>query len=184
MAARLRHMKQAQGEGVIALVSGAERKATRDAALRLGRSVATRTQVVLIDGTASPAPVGQVGLRDLGRDGISFADVIHRDPRSRLHLVGPGSGGTQDSLAGALEQVLGALSQTYDVVLVCCDPPFEPGRFAWWLAGHIEPLVLVTSAGEGDHAVSEAFAAARPDRPAPMSMAAELAVPMPFAAAS
>ena len=95
-------------------------------ALRLGRALSRSGRVIAVDlaglerqpGLDGEAPA-RAGLSDLIGGRASFAEVIHRDPRSRLHLITPGAAdvaGVADQEAAA--NVLDALAETYDDVLM------------------------------------------------------------------
>jgi uncharacterized protein involved in exopolysaccharide biosynthesis len=169
MAAVLQTLREVAGEGFVCLASGVDRKQARDGALALGRALAARCRTVLVDATASGA-VGQPGLRDLGRPGVTFARIIHRDPRSRLHLVGPGSLRPDEALNEGYDRSLEALRQTYDCVIVCCDRPGEGASLARWLAETVEPVIVVATSHEAAQPVCADFLRVRPGRDRPLVM--------------
>ncbi|WP_163360817.1 CpsD/CapB family tyrosine-protein kinase, partial [Klebsiella aerogenes] len=64
---------------------------------------------------------GAPGLADLLGERASFAEIIHRDPASRAHLVPLGRrlAGSRDVTEDErLSFAVGALTRTYDVVLI------------------------------------------------------------------
>jgi polysaccharide biosynthesis transport protein len=178
MASLFDTLREAAGEGFVCLVSGADRSAARDGGLRLGRALAQRCRVILVDATASAGPGGQRGLRDLGRSGIGFAEIIHRDPRSRLHLVGPGSVAPDEALNESVVANLEALRQTYDCVLVCCDRPERQDTLAEWLARQVEPVVIAAGSEAEAIATTSDFERTRPGRDRPLLMVHEAVPPM------
>jgi hypothetical protein len=85
--------------------------------------------------------------------------------------VGPGTVAAGEAINDAVARNLEALRQTYDCVLVCCDLPESPSPFARWLAGEVEPVVVVGSS-EGETAIiAAAFQRVRPGRTRPLLMA-------------
>lgn len=87
-------------------------------ALALARTLANEARVVLLamgGSIATPLAPG-VGLSDLIAGRVGFGAAIHRDPSSRLHVVGAGSDPTHD--ARGLAMALDALSEAYDIVVV------------------------------------------------------------------
>jgi Mrp family chromosome partitioning ATPase len=120
---------RALGRGII-VVGGLEANAqSSDVALQLARELAAgEERVVFVDldvenalpralGTNAFAP----GLADLLFGVVSFTEVIQRDQASRAHII-PLGRGVRDTAglltAQRLSIVLGALSQTYDHVVV------------------------------------------------------------------
>jgi hypothetical protein len=178
MASLFETLRAAAGEGFVCLVSAPSRAEARDGGLRLGRALAPRCRAILVDATGSAGPSGQRGLRDLGREGVSFGDIIHRDPRSRLHLVGPGRVVSDEAVNDGFVGNLEALRQTYDCVLVCCDMPERPGTLAWWLARQVEPVVIVAAAEGQARSTMAAFERARPGRDRALLMADDPAAPV------
>lgn len=178
MANLLGTLREAAGEGFLCLVSGADRATARDGALRLGRTLAGTCRAILVDATAATGPAGQSGLRDLGREGVGFAEVIHRDPRSRLHLVGPGSVAPDEAVNDGVVDNLEAIRQTYDCVLVCCDRPERPDTLAWWLACQVELVVIAADSEADAFATTAAFERTRPGRDRPLLMAHQAGQPV------
>jgi Mrp family chromosome partitioning ATPase len=109
------------------------------------------------------APIGNLapsddepGLSDLLAGVASFADVIRRDPASRLHFlpIGRHEGLDLDEFGGALE----ALAETYDFILLIA-PPLDESEIAMTLAAKADFVVLATPAQPNDGAAYEAEAA-------------------------
>lgn len=86
-------------------------------ALALARDLVGRGRVVLVagdSGTVTPMPA-QAGLAELLDGSVSFADAIHRDRNSRLHIIPAGLSGRTNGDIGA---ILDALKGTYDLVIL------------------------------------------------------------------
>ncbi|WP_460452016.1 GumC family protein [Alsobacter sp. SYSU BS001988] len=117
LADRIREM--AAGGPVRCVVASAGRQPSRDVAFALGRILARTHRVVLVDAESAGGHDG-AGFCELVAGRASFMQVIHRDPGSRLHLVSAGDGALEDApdRAQGIGLALGALGQTYDVVLV------------------------------------------------------------------
>ena len=108
-------------------------------AVELVRRLASQgTRVLLLDLDVAHAPSRALaadahapGISDLLFGVVSFTEVIQRDPVSRAHVIGLGrsAGDTMGLLtAPRLSIVLGALSQTYDYVVVAVGKlPKLPG---------------------------------------------------------
>ncbi len=103
-------------------------------ALRVARDLARGGRVILVDcgaggleevlraGDAEPGP----GLRDLLAGTASFAEAIHRDPHSRLHLVPFGATDAEAAVAG-FGLMAEALAETYDHVVFAAPAPTAAG---------------------------------------------------------
>ncbi|MFO1118225.1 MAG: GumC family protein [Beijerinckiaceae bacterium] len=90
-------------------------------ALATGRALARegRTILVAMDASARMPVAPGPGLADLFTGDASFGEAIHRDPVSRLHVLGPGTVARSD--ASALWAALDALQGAYEfVVLAAC----------------------------------------------------------------
>lgn len=85
---------------------------------------------------------GVVRMMDLVRGRTSFAEVIRRDPSSRLHFVAAYLDGAID-LAGSAS-VFEALAETYDFVILVA-PPLDLDDAALTLAAAANCAVLVTA---------------------------------------
>lgn len=83
-----------------------------------------------------------VGLTELLNGKASFAEVIHRDPSSRMHFISFGA--PSEIRAGDLDLVLEALTQTYDFIVLAA-PPLAASPLAKLLASYGDFVVLVTS---------------------------------------
>lgn len=93
------------------------------------------------------------GLGDLLAGAASFAEVIRRDPASRLHFlpVGRHDGLDLEEFGSALE----ALAETYDFILLI-SPPLDESEIAKTLAAKADFVVLATPAQQSDGAAYEA----------------------------
>lgn len=135
MAALLAAVRQhGRAEGAVRLlVTGADDSIPIvPMALRIARALSEDARVVLVDCGAKPdmlttllraaetSPVP--GLGDLLAGGSSFAEVIHRDPQSRAHLVPAGTIAEQEDSAG-FAVLVDALGETYDCVVLAAPVP-------------------------------------------------------------
>jgi len=161
------------GRGIIVLVSRAsDGDAGPSFALPLGRGMAEHCKAVVVDFdrqvkslSRETGLVGAPGAGDLMANEIGFADAIHRDPCSDLHIVPAGSADLSDE-AGAIADlpvVLQALRRTYDAVLVDIRPLDEPALLRSLIAS-VDVMLVVR--GEADEAAMAStlarFAAERP----------------------
>ena len=97
----------------------------------------------------------QEGLAALLAGHVSFAEVIHRDRLTRLHVLTHGDGFISGT--GGLDLVLDALCETYDhVVLVA--PVLSRSDMASSLAPYADFAVLATAAADNDPVVLAACA--------------------------
>jgi uncharacterized protein involved in exopolysaccharide biosynthesis/Mrp family chromosome partitioning ATPase len=119
------------------LVTGADDAVpVMTAALTLARALAREARVILVDCGAKPdvlhalvageAEEPVAGLGNLLAGTTTFAEVIHRDPASRLHLVPYGA---HDPLQedGSFDMLVDALAETYDRVILAAPVP-APGQ--------------------------------------------------------
>jgi Mrp family chromosome partitioning ATPase len=95
------------------------------------------------------------GLCDLLNGTASFAEVIHRDPASRLHFLRVGRDGELNLREFA--NVLEALAETYDYLLIIA-PPLDQNSIAETLAAKADFAVLAMPAGPQDGTYMEAEA--------------------------
>jgi uncharacterized protein involved in exopolysaccharide biosynthesis/Mrp family chromosome partitioning ATPase len=153
-----------------ALVLSPEGRAA-DVALALGRLLAAERRTILVD--LDPASTREAdgaitrfsggpeaaGIADLLAGAATFGEAIHRDPRSRLHLMPagqplPAAGDPAEQMALILE----ALRQTYGVVLLHGGPP-SAGLAR--LAARMDEVVTVAEAMEQDTWATELPATVR-----------------------
>jgi capsular polysaccharide biosynthesis protein len=129
-----------QRSAVRVVIAGAEPEiGIMPFALNLARSLARQDRVILVDCGAEPATLTDLlktaeegdsvpGLTDLLVGDTTFAEVIHRDPMSRLHIVPIGSG-VLDQGHDGFDKVVDALAETYDHVLLAVPaPPWSVGE--------------------------------------------------------
>ncbi|HTV33116.1 MAG TPA: hypothetical protein VME69_08430 [Methylocella sp.] len=84
------------------------------------------------------------GLRELLAGTASFTEVIHRDPASRLHILGAGSEGRLDICE--VRAAVDTLAETYNFLLVQA-PPLDQNDTAAALASSADFVVLALPAG-------------------------------------
>lgn len=109
----------------ILFVGCADARSSFDASVELARALAHRGRTIIVgadaeddsydrlvaaDGEGRPA-----GLADLAARATTFADAIHRDAGSRLHVMP--SGGAEDGVDHEAPWVLEALARAYDFVV-------------------------------------------------------------------
>ena len=158
--------------GLCVLFSGTARGAGASAnAMALARVLAREAKVILVDGDAEAPALDHLvqeggaggvpaGLSDLRAGHSAFADVIHRDLNSQLHVLPAGSDAGAPVMA--FDEVIGALRETYDYVLID-GAPFMSGGPGINDAGHVGLMVIVAPAdGESDAEIVEMIA--RSDR--------------------
>lgn len=117
---------------------------------QLARALSRERRAVLID-FSGRAMVGLPGLSDMLNGDANFADIIHRDEGSRLHIVGTGSSHVE--IDADLDEAVDALSQTYEFVFLVA-PQFDDSEIALRLAPAADfALIAVGAAVAGDEAV-------------------------------
>lgn len=100
----------------------------------------------LLDSTFNsswPGGFQEPGLRELLDGTASFTDVIHRDPASRLHVLGAGTEGPFDVFK--IRAVLDALAETYGFLLIVA-PPLDRNGFTEALVSSADFVVLALPA--------------------------------------
>ncbi|MEX0590966.1 MAG: exopolysaccharide transport family protein [Xanthobacteraceae bacterium] len=177
------------GRGIVLVTSADDGESAPALAIELAREIARDgKRVLLLDLDVGAAPAGRLvadprvpGLADLLFGVATFSEVIQRDRASRIHVITVGRGirDTAALLAGEkLSIVLGALSQTYEHVIVAAPAlALIPG--AARLARFSRGLLLVAvEGGEGvGAAASDALAAKGFANVAVVSLAPEAAPP-------
>jgi succinoglycan biosynthesis transport protein ExoP len=122
----------------LALFAGAEGgEGSGEIAFAAARRAAQQElRFVLIDLGARPSEVlggsARPGLGDLLAGDAAFGDVIRRDDHSHVHVI-PTGAGQKNPPRQRLRIVIGALSHTYDKVIVVAD------SLADWPSEHITP---------------------------------------------
>ena len=146
------------GRGKVLMVFGHGREArTSIHAMRLGRRFAQDGASVLVDlsglSDIYPRAVGSdaFGLGDYLAGECELSDILHRDARSRLHLVPAGEPvapllGGRDAIDGVLS-LLEALTRAYAFVVIDAGPI---GSAAEALGEVADAFALLTTDGEED----------------------------------
>jgi polysaccharide biosynthesis transport protein len=160
------------GRGVVAVTAADEEEPGSAVALDLAREIGRQgARVLLVDMDVAESSTASLvadprapGLADLVFGVASFGEVIQRDRASRIHLIAVGRG-VRDAdalLAGErLAVIIGAVSQTYDHVIIAVPPLGSVAR-AERLARFTRGVVLlVAKGGEGAGAASSDMLAAR-----------------------
>lgn len=178
--------------GVLVLGGVAPDDRSAGVAVELVRRLATQgTRVLLLDLDVTHAPSRALvadphapGISDLLFGIVSFTEAIQRDPVSRAHVIGLGRS-ARDTVglltAPRLSIVLGALSQTYDyVVLTVGKLPKLPG--AERLARFARAAIVIADEEEAGAELADALVAGGfdqamvvavgPDMPSPQDRAA------------
>ena len=162
-----------QGRGIIVLLSRAsDHDRAPSFSLPLGRDIAEGCRAVLVDLDRREDGLSQAvglaampGLSDLMANEIGFADAIHRDPHSSLHIVPAGvlAATPENTEERDLAVVLQALAQTYDAVLVDTRSIDEAATMKRLIAAVDVTLIVRGEADEAAMAATlERFAAAKP----------------------
>jgi len=134
-------------------------------AMRLGRRLAQDGATVIVDLSGAnplyPRVVGDdaTGLADYLIGTVDLADIIHGEPRSRVHLV-PAGEPLASHLVGpvarqSVQSLLRALAQAYAFVLVDAGPVGGAGEF---VAEAADCLGLVAAEGADEGYLQEAIA--------------------------
>ena len=135
-----------QGRGRRVLVSGLERGGNGpELAKALGRTLAAHHRVIMLSIDAG-APEFRHGFTDLVAGDVSFSDIIGRDGRSRLHIVGAGllDGTRLVEEAPAVDVALQAFDQTYDWV-VCLLHDSTNAALLALVAPRVDTVVIVSN---------------------------------------
>jgi len=111
----------------VLVVRGDRSPASFATVVALARSLARRGRAVLVAADRADTDFDRLvpteretplGLHDLTSGLADFADVIHRDRETRLHIVPTGEGGGDSAPLYSLGEVVDALAHTYDFVVV------------------------------------------------------------------
>lgn len=134
------------GRGLRILVATSAAKESGSVCVDLARALASfgrRAVIVETGGRSSSFSVQGEGLSELLVSTASFADVIHRDPRSRVHFISAGQAPPPSGkvLAERLAVVIDALALTYDFVLLAGPAADESAP----LARVADAAILVTA---------------------------------------
>jgi Mrp family chromosome partitioning ATPase len=171
LAALAEHVRDL-GRGVVAVTAADGEEPASTVALDLSREIGRQgARVLLVDMDVADSSTADLvadprapGLADLVFGVASFGEVIQRDRSSRIHLITVGRG-VRDAdalLAGErLAVIIGAVSQTYDHVIVAVPPLASVAR-AERLARFTRGVVLlIARGGEGAGAAASDMLAAR-----------------------
>ncbi|UDL95419.1 lipopolysaccharide biosynthesis protein [Lichenihabitans sp. PAMC28606] len=132
------HQRRKLHGAVRVAIAGADPEiAVLPVALSFARALARQDRVILVDCGAVPGGLDRalmrsaddlaargpvLGLKDLLVGATTFAEVIHRDPLSRLHIVPLGRGQLEGNAEG-FDMVVDALAETYDHVVLAVPVP-------------------------------------------------------------
>ncbi|MGE0231259.1 MAG: GumC family protein [Flavobacteriaceae bacterium] len=160
-------------------------EATYSAALQLARSYAGgKDRVLLLDSDFGRSGIERhldlvvgPGLADLIAGKAQYEEILHRDPKSRLHIIGAGRPQGDPALVAhspLMDTVLDALAETYSTIVIVSAPVSQTAE-GLAMARHAREAMLVLGDGVSDAAMSRArdrLAAAGvseivPYRPAP-----------------
>ena len=111
-----------------------------------GQSAAHRIRDLL---TTTEGP--KAGLGDLLSGTASFAEVIHRDTASRMHVI-PATAATPMTADADFDLVLDALSETYDFLLMLA-PSMAEDAIMRRLAPHADSVLLASRSEADDPAI-------------------------------
>ena len=179
--------------GVLVLGGVAPDDRSAGVAVELVRRLATRgARVLLLDLDVKHAPSRSLvadahapGISDLLFGAVSFTDVIQRDPVSRAQVIGLGRSARNTAgllMAPRLTIVLGALSQTYDYVVISVGKlPKLPG--AERLARFARAAILIADEKIGGTELADELVAGGFDQVMVVAMAPDLPSPQDRAAA-
>ncbi len=160
------------------VVAGLGVETAASAALGIGRALSRRGLTILVDLTGGERVVEALGshaapgVGDLLAGSADFAEVIHRDRATRLHLLPRGVNAPEDG--EDLRLALDALVATYAHVVIAVAPAAGPTALA--LARAADVAVLATSGAEVDRARAEAAYAALRETGAPELLVVDQAV--------
>ncbi|MBV1706261.1 MAG: exopolysaccharide transport family protein [Hyphomicrobiales bacterium] len=159
---------------------GEEAKSEALSALALACPLAADARVLLVNLDAQSFEIDALadsddalGFSELLAGEASYAEVIHRDSQSRLHVIGFGQGAS--GARGDLEEVLDVLGESYDHVLLFCRLQGEGIN-----AAEVTPLadyVVMNEAERLEPAVAARFVARLVSWGAPIVLLARSAAP-------
>ncbi|MCU0883432.1 MAG: exopolysaccharide transport family protein [Beijerinckiaceae bacterium] len=153
LAACVRRRSPSGGSRLLLLDAG-----TRAGAARLlGGELAEDHTTLLIDLTAGERS-RMAGLSELLSGDASFADIIDRDPQSRLHVITAGRAGREAVISadGLLDVALDALTDAYEHVLIEVSSR-DLHRFQPALMPLVDGAVVLADQLANGHAVETAY---------------------------
>lgn len=155
----------ASGQAIVTLVAGLDHSRTQALAAKaiaLSRALARGGRAILANLDADSVALDRLagapnapGLCDLLSGECSFAEAIHRDGLTRLHVLPHGGARNIDGQDG-LDLILDALCETYDH-LVLVVPAIEVSNLASTLAPYADFVVLSAPSGAQDLAARAAY---------------------------
>ena len=141
-----------EGEATRLLVTGVREPLGAQASLRLARAFARRGRAILVDlsdeagATRALDLDAAAGLGELVDGDVSFAEAIHRDGASRLHVL-PAGRSLDDGVAAdaaMTQDILAALSATYDHIVVA-GPASHRARALAGVFAQVDLIALVAA---------------------------------------
>jgi polysaccharide biosynthesis transport protein len=153
LASCVRPSDDAGGSRLLMLDAGTRAGATR----LLGGELAEDHTTLLIDLTSGERS-RMAGLSELLSGDASFADIIDRDPQSRLHVITAGRAGREAVINadGLLDVALDALTDAYDFVLIEVSS-HDLNRFQPALMPLVDGTVVLADQLANGHAVETAY---------------------------
>lgn len=150
---RLAIAPRADGGRHLAVLGAGDDRASVPVARALAHHLAGRERVVLLDLTAE-GDAAAPGFADLVGGRASFAEIITREPGSRLHVVGRGRGALEtDPADDTVLLALAALDQTYDWIVEIVPAPGR-GALGQRLLDRAQGVVLVAGGGVDTEALA------------------------------
>lgn len=141
-----------EGRATRVLVTGLRERLGSQAAVRLARAMSRHGRAILIDLSEECGPTlalaldAAAGFGELADGDVSFAEAIHRDDATRLHVLPAGrrvdpTAALED---GVMRDVLSALAATYDHVIVA-GPSSASALAAPGLTDELDLIALVAA---------------------------------------
>ena len=143
----------------IVVTSARPRRFVGPATLRLARTLALNARTILVDVdrdrpavlapnmaliTTPDTDATPAGLSDLLQGQATFAEIIHRDNGSRLHVVPTGEARLPEASDDDFRLVLDALAETYDYVLLHTPAAAHP--VTMMLASSVDVVMVMADA--------------------------------------
>ena len=117
----------------------------------VARKLSEVRRVILVD-LSGRIETSVAGLAELLEGVSSFGEVIERDNGSRLHVIA--RGWSKPEIGPALDNILDALSQTYEFIMIVA-PEDDEGAMALDLSPAIDlAIIAAAAAASGERAVS------------------------------
>jgi hypothetical protein len=169
------------GRGRLILVTGiGETGDARDVArgLALTLSPDARTILIEIEADAAGTPDGSPGLTDLVAGEVTFGEVIHRHPGSRLDMIPVGTllNEALTAMPEVTDLTLAAFEQAYDWV-VCSLAPDAGAELLTLLAPRSDAVVIASNLEPASQDLVRAFEATQAAGAKDVIVAREHALP-------